>query len=141
MTSVLDYIYAKYSNRRLFFKNGWGDLHRLRRLMQEGDHAGAPRSITVRWEKRRETDVAILRQGEFLSPYDRLPLPAESKNAFFELVLPPDASRETPICIHFAATGDEGFSRRRQFFAVPLLKSGIGSLILENPYYGKRMHI
>ncbi|MCK9363928.1 MAG: alpha/beta hydrolase family protein [Syntrophales bacterium] len=138
MTSILDRVYAKHSNRLLFFKDGWGDLPRLRELMQKGDDHGAPRPIDVVWEKTLETKEAVLRQGEFLSPYNALPLPGESKKAFFELALPPDASPETPICLHLAATGDEGFSRRRALFALPLLKSGIGSLILENPYYGKR---
>jgi len=138
MTSILDHLYAKHSNRRLFFKNGWGDLPRLRELMQKGDSPGAPRPINVVWGKPLETAEAVLRQGEFLSPYNLLPLPQESKKAFFELALPRDASANTPICLHLAATGDEGFSRRRELFAIPLLKSGIGSLILENPYYGRR---
>lgn len=138
MTSVLDHIYARYSNRLLFFKDGWGDLPVLRELMRRGDNPGVSRPIRVVWKKTLETKEALLRQGEFLSPYDGLPLPGESKRAFFELALPQGASAATPVCIHLAATGDEGFSRRRQLFALPLLQSGIGSLILENPYYGKR---
>jgi hypothetical protein len=138
MTSLLDRLYASQSNRLLFFKDGWGDLPRLRELQRTGDHPGPPRIIEVRWEKTEENRTALLRRGAFTSPFTDLPLPAESRTSFFELVLPPEASRETPICLHFAATGDEGFARRRRTLALPLLQEGIGSLILENPYYGRR---
>jgi dienelactone hydrolase len=138
MTSLLDHVYARCSNRRLFFNGGWGDLPRLRNLMQDGDRQEGFHPIDVTWYNTFETEKAFFRQGEFPSPYDKLPLPAESKKAFFELVLPKNASDNPPICIHFAATGDEGFFRRRHLFAMPLLRHGIGSLILENPYYGRR---
>lgn len=138
MPSLLDRLYASQSNRRLFFGEGWGDLPRIRDLRRAGTHLGPPQPVEVRWEETFETGTAILRRGAFLSPYTDLPLPVESRTAFFELVLPPKASRETPICMHFAATGDEGFSRRRRALALPLLRDGIGSLILENPYYGRR---
>jgi len=138
MTSLLDRLYASRSNRLLFFKDGWGDLPRLRELCRVGSHRGPPRPIEVRWEETVETETALLRRGAFTSPYTDLPLPAESRTSFFELVLPPKASPKTPICIHFAATGDEGFARRRRALALPLLREGIGSLILENPYYGRR---
>ncbi len=138
MTSLLDRIYAKYSNRRLFFSDGWGHLDRLRELVREGNRHVVPRPIDVRWAKTSEKDDAFFRQGEFVSPYDGLPLPDESKRAFLEFVLPKNTSDIPPVCIHFAATGDEGFARRRNLFALPLVKSGIASLILENPYYGRR---
>ena len=138
MTSLLDRLYASLSNRLLFFKDGWGDLPRIREIYRVGSHLGPPRPIWVRWEETVETETALLHRGAFLSPYTDLPLPAESRIAFFELVLPSKAPRETPICIHFAATGDEGFDRRRSALALPLLREGIGSLILENPYYGRR---
>jgi pimeloyl-ACP methyl ester carboxylesterase len=138
MTSILDRIYASHSNKLLFFKDGWGDLPRLREMIRRGDQPGAPRSIDVLWGETRETQNAVFRQGAFLSPYSDMPLPRESEQAFFEMVMPRKAMPETPVCIHLAATGDEGFSRRRQFFALPLLKYGIGSVILENPWYGRR---
>ena len=138
MTSLLDRLYASRSNRLLFFKDGWGDLRRLREIRRMGSHLEPQRPIEVRWEESVETETALFRRGAFPSPYTDLPLPAESRNAFFELILPKGASRETPICIHFAATGDEGFARRRRALALPLLREGIGSLILENPYYGRR---
>ena len=35
-------------------------------------------------------------------------------------------------------TGDHGFNRRREYMAKPLLKNGITSVLLENPFYGLR---
>ena len=138
MTSLLDRLYASRSNRLLFFKDGWGDLPRLREIHRVGSHLGPPLPIAVRWEQSVEEGTALFRRGAFLSPYTDLPLPMESRTAFFEMVLPRRASGKTPVCIHFAATGDEGFARRRQALALPLLREGIGSLILENPFYGRR---
>jgi hypothetical protein len=138
VTSLLDRLYASQSNRLLFFKDGWGDLPRLRELHRAGYRHVPPGTIEVRWEESEERDGVLLRHGSFESPFADLPLPAASRTAYFELVLPRKASPETPICMHFAATGDEGFCRRRATFAFPLLKNGIGSLILENPYYGRR---
>lgn len=138
MTSLLDRLYACRSNRLLFFKDGWGDLPRLREIRDTGSPLKPPQPIEIRWEETKETQTALRRRGVFPSPYTDLPLPPASQNAFVELLLPNNASRKTPICIHFAATGDEGFTRRRQALASPLLREGIGSLILENPYYGRR---
>ena len=136
--SLLDRFYAKLSNRLLLFKDGWGDLPLLRELHHLDDRKGPPRIIEIAWEDIEEKEGTSFHRGSFASPFTDLPLPDESRRAYFEWILPRNASPETPICMHFAATGDEGFSRRRRAFALPLLKEGIGSLILENPYYGRR---
>jgi hypothetical protein len=44
-----------------------------------------------------------------------------------------------PIGLCYAGTGDHGYSRRRLLTAVPLINQyRIGSILLENPYYGPR---
>ncbi|CAF1300450.1 unnamed protein product, partial [Rotaria sordida] len=62
--------------------------------------------------------------------------------AHFQLVLSRDhpfGIDSIPIGICYAGTGDHGFSRRRLFTAVPLINQyPIGSILLENPYYGLR---
>jgi pimeloyl-ACP methyl ester carboxylesterase len=136
-TSLLDRLYAARSNRLLFFREGWGDLARLKELCRARAHPAASQPIEVTWEEE-ETGEALLRRGSFPSPYTDFPLPAESRKAYFELVLPRQSTPGTPVCLHFAATGDEGFARRRRALALPLIRQGIGSLILENPYYGRR---
>jgi dienelactone hydrolase len=41
------------------------------------------------------------------------------------------------VALHLAASGDQGFALRLRF-AAPLLRQGLGALVLENPYYGAR---
>jgi pimeloyl-ACP methyl ester carboxylesterase len=52
-------------------------------------------------------------------------------------MITPAGSDRAPVCIHLAGVGDEGYALRR-YFAMPLLRHGIGSVILENPFYGVR---
>ncbi|CAF4274452.1 unnamed protein product, partial [Rotaria sordida] len=60
----------------------------------------------------------------------------------FQLVLSRDhrfGIDSIPIGICYAGTGDHGFSRRSLFTVVPLINQyPIGSILLENPYYGLR---
>ena len=138
ITSLLDRFYAGFSNRRLFFSEGWGDLTRLRELHRAEVRPTPPAAIDIDWEKQETRDEGLFRRGAFTSPYSLLPLPEESRTVRFELVLPHKTTPKMPVCLHFAATGDEGFTRRRVTLALPLLKEGIASLIPENPFYGMR---
>lgn len=117
--SLLDLLYARWANRRPSFRHGWGNPI-------AGWPPLAPVEVQLEWEGRR---------GTFPSP---LPgLPDACAQAHVEWWMPRGADRDTPVCLHFAATGDEGF-RRRRLVAMPLLRRGIGSVILENPFYGLR---
>jgi hypothetical protein len=138
VASLLDRTYAAWSNRRLFFRHGWGDLSLLEEALREDEDSRPVRPVNPAWENIREEGDALLKQGSFPSPFMHPALPVESRTAHVELVLPREWNRQTPVCLHFAATGDEGFERRRTALAFPLLQHGIGSLILENPYYGRR---
>jgi hypothetical protein len=138
MTSLLDRLYASQSNKRLFFRQGWGDLPLLKDRLAAGFSIPPAQDLTMVWGQARMEKGARIRQGSFVSPFDAPGFPRESRTGHVELVLPPAATAETPVCLHFAATGDEGFARRRIVLALPLVKHGIGSLILENPFYGKR---
>jgi len=64
-------------------------------------------------------------------------LPKESSIGRLQFVKPKNVKDRLPVCILLAATGDHGFSRRFRT-AAPLATLGIGSIIIENPYYGKR---
>jgi pimeloyl-ACP methyl ester carboxylesterase len=138
MISLLDRLYASQSNKRLFFGQGWGDLPLLKDRLAAGFRIPRAQDLTVVWGPERMEKGARIRQGSFVSPFDAPGFPCESRTGHVELVLPQAATAETPVCLHFAATGDEGFARRRIVLALPLVKHGIGSLILENPFYGKR---
>jgi len=88
-----------------------------------------------------------LYEGHFKSPLvDYLPVPEECKIARFQLIEPTKEklkkinadTKIRPVSIHHASTGDHFYWRRRNFMCKPLLDHGITSIILENPYYGKR---
>lgn len=78
-------------------------------------------------------------RGFFESPVQHLPISAESRAAYFELLLPDGAGPrlKPPVCLLLASGNEQGFHRRRRT-AMMLLQHGVGALILENPYQGKR---
>jgi len=101
----------------------------------------------VRKERERKRFVHhkdLTVEGDFLSPMVKYLgefIPEEAQTAKFQMILPKKWSHPKlkPICIHLAGTGDHFFGRRRILMAKPLLKeAGIGSIILENPFYGYR---
>jgi hypothetical protein len=48
-------------------------------------------------------------------------------------------STHKPVVLHYAGTGDQGYTRRRVILAKPLMNEHkIGSVIIENPFYGTR---
>ncbi|KAA0184199.1 hypothetical protein HAZT_HAZT001255 [Hyalella azteca] len=86
----------------------------------------------------------VLYEGHFMSPFDlHLPglLPEASRKAHFQMILPHKWAKDDyrPVCIQLAGTGDHGFWKRRTWMAKPLVRDyGIGSILLENPFYGLR---
>ncbi|KAG5863000.1 hypothetical protein JTB14_000690 [Gonioctena quinquepunctata] len=147
--SRLDVIYRKILLAK-FFTKGWGSPEHLQRLFdfrkiisnRETCYPLVPEeySITMINEVKR-SDCRIL-EGKFRSPFvEYLPglVPEEVQDSYFQMILPLEWKSEyRPICIHMAGTGDHYFWRRRNIMAKPLLKAGIGAIILENPFYGIR---
>lgn len=89
--------------------------------------------------------AALCAMGTFESPVaEHLPNESNVRLVNFQIVVPHDGGLDTaiqknmPFVIHLPATGDEGFGRRRELFAKPLLKRGIASIIIQIPFYGKR---
>jgi pimeloyl-ACP methyl ester carboxylesterase len=137
-SSRVDRLYAALANRARFFSEGWGDMDALLAESPGWTDTGPPAPAEIQWLKERRQDGALIRTGHFESPYRASGFPEVCRRAYLEWILPPGAGPDTPICLHFAATGDEGFGRRRRAMALPLLRHGIASLLLENPYYGLR---
>jgi pimeloyl-ACP methyl ester carboxylesterase len=153
--SIVDWTYCRYANRHPFFPEGWGNAELVRHLIEKDVKAAEGRKIpTIRialgeavgrngsGATRSGGNGNRIIEGEFVSPYSfrwkrKETLPDFARNARFLLLEPKNPSGR--LVIFFAATGDEGYSRRR-WIAEPLLKQGISSLILENPYYGSRRH-
>jgi hypothetical protein len=123
----------------LLYRDGFGDRALLERITTSiatftparsaGDvvmrYAGPPKSV-------RGGEVRL---ASFESPAPT-PMPAECRTARVQIWTP---AREPSgaMCILLASTGDEGF-RWREGLARKLLAQGIGSVILENPFYGSR---
>lgn len=134
--SKIDIISTRFTNQFKFFKRGFGDKDFLK-LIPDVLKTIEIKPVEIRWVKERNFKRFLWKQGEFESPFERY-LPPESKNARIQMLLPPNHNEDTPICIHFAMTGDQGFTMRLFALALPLLRDGIGSIVLEIPYYGKR---
>ncbi|KRX77949.1 Uncharacterized protein T06_3146 [Trichinella sp. T6] len=132
--SFLDYIYRSVPIHKMF-ADGWGnpaDLIKLIKFRREMVKRDAGKII--------ENNSFMIYSGEFETPVVKLlpelvPLPV--RYAQFEMILPKEKQANScPLCIHMAGTGDHGFWRRRKFLALPLAQQmGIGSVLLENPFY------
>jgi len=59
MSSLLDRMYARYSNRRLFFRQGWGDMGLLKGLSPDWLQERAQAKI----KKKRQTALGSGRAG------------------------------------------------------------------------------
>ncbi|XP_020799884.1 protein ABHD18 isoform X1 [Drosophila serrata] len=149
--SKLDSLYRRMLITR-FFEKGWGKPENLRKVFQfrkiissrESCFKLVPRDYPVEITKKEISGESTLIEGQFLTPLElHLPgvVPKASQQAHFQLLIPNKwkSEKHKPVCIHLAGTGDHFFWRRRNFVAKPLLKAAnIGSIILENPFYGLR---
>ncbi len=140
----LDRLYNRVANDTDFFLEGWGDLTRwqtdgfLEPLLDFAraftDDKRAP--VEIEWGKTRRTPRLRLQYGTFRSPCAHL-LPPESHTANI-MAIWPRQGRPSGVCVHMAATGDEGFARRRLVALELARTAGIGAILLENPFYGQR---
>lgn len=126
----LDLLHARYHNDGLFFRDGFGDPSILKESLVRKE---SPALLSVAPFAPHET-TRVLR---FLSPRADI-LPAASKVVEASALLPRGWTYQTPLCVQLAATGDEGFLARQKVVSTPLQSLGIGSVVVENPYYGCR---
>jgi len=138
------------------FKAGWGDQQVLNDLtefsvtMKNANTCMHPVSNHFNVNQmnivKDKTDNKNFRTytGSFESPMNSLYpglLPLESQTCHFKMILPKkwDNENKKRICLHYAPTGDHGYYRRDSFLAQPLAKDyNMGSIIVENPFYGSR---
>ncbi|XP_058794715.1 protein ABHD18 isoform X2 [Phymastichus coffea] len=149
--SRLDAVYRSILLTK-FFTKGWGNPDNLRRIFKfrkvvsnrEACYNLISRDYPITITKDEKWSDCHVVEGQFESPFEKnLPgiMPEEAKTAYFQMILPKEWSSKKirPMCLHLAGTGDHYFWRRRNLVAKPLLKeSGIGSILLENPFYGLR---
>ena len=140
---IFDILYLPtISNRKeKLFNDGWGgkDFGQIEISPPSLKDLKELETIDIRWNAREQFNNMIVKRGSFATTTSREELPKESLICHLELIRPvEDPDGRMPVVIHFAASGDVGFERRRQILAKPLLKRGIASLIIESPYYGLR---
>lgn len=149
--SKLDAVYRSIVLAK-FFTKGWGKPDNLKRLFafrkiisnRETCRLLVEPDYSIIIDKVEKHQTYQILDGHFLSPFvNHLPevVPEESRIARFQILLPTSWPAEPlrPVCLHLAGTGDHFYWRRRILMARPLLKeAGIGSILLENPFYGSR---
>jgi hypothetical protein len=122
------------SSRNTSFGEGWGWFK------NDISFSDTPQRITVRWKNEwQHKGSYFIRTGVFCSPITvEEGFHADCTEALFEIMVPSLERNDFPICVQLAATNDQGLWKRRRFIAQPLIDRGIGSVILENAYYGAR---
>lgn len=137
--SIADHALTYALNVGPLYRGGFGDRATLDRIIESIDTFTPARpagDVMMRPEGRPSAvPGGELQLATFESPAPT-PMPAECRTARVQIWTPTRHSIGA-MCIHLAATGDEGF-RRRESFARKLLMHGIGSIVLENPFYGSR---
>ncbi|ATB30928.1 alpha/beta hydrolase family protein [Melittangium boletus] len=135
----LDALSAKLvaARRPRFFEDGWGSSALLEKLTRAPHGFAFPELHDVAMSPPRREGHLLVQEGRFPSPAAVGSLPEACQQARFQLLLPHAAGPLPPVCVFLASSGDEGFGLRR-FIAGKLARSGVGALLLENPYYGAR---
>lgn len=137
----LDELFVTTTPAGAFFAEGWGDPAIVELVRAALAAPPPPRPIILRWGSPSFALAPLVRAriGTFASPVDDGTLPPESTHARVLSLMPasPRHAPPPPVCVHLAATGEQGFARRVSL-ALPLVAQGIGAVILENPLYGLR---
>ncbi|MCP4306174.1 MAG: alpha/beta hydrolase family protein [bacterium] len=114
------------------FPGGWGDEKYVAQLNDLATLQAAPPSLEISWGPTKHLADRTVRDGRFPAITD---VPTTARTATIRIIEP--APRSTRLCLLMAAWNDHGYNTRQQL-SEELLKRGVGSLILEIPYYGSR---
>lgn len=140
MIDIFDALYIPVILKRKLFSSGWGQAACL-------DEIEMPKSLpldkikrpNIIWESKDRNLEYTIEKGHFPTIVENPLIPEETRNCHIELITPNQTEKtNTPIVVHFGASGDPCFKRRRKNLALPLLKEGIGSLLIQSPFYGTR---
>ena len=123
-------VVSRGPQRLRFFSDGWGDAAILESL--ELPTTG-PEPVDIAWEAPSQGGETRISVGSFLSPIEGLP--EASRIATVTKIEP---SSGTDRLVVLMAAWNEHDPKARLALAKRLAAAGIGSLILENPYYGSR---
>lgn len=131
---LVDRAFARSMRRSMrLYAEGFGDPARLATLVEGVASMGPEPSdpVELRWGGSRRWLGTRVRTGRFASTAS---LPPEVSTGHVEEWMPRPGA---PVCLVLATTAEEG-PRTRRGTALFLAHHGIGSLILENPFYGLR---
>jgi len=119
--------------RRLrIFPGGWGDPAAIAQLDNMQGLQASPGAVSITWRSTKHLADRTSRDGRFAATTD---VPAPAKTATVRLIEPSGGTDR--LCLLMAAWNDHGYNTRQRL-ADELVGHGIGSLILEIPYYGSR---
>ncbi|VDL78310.1 unnamed protein product [Nippostrongylus brasiliensis] len=130
------------------FTRSWGHPETFRELMKHKIEVMSKRraeqcikSLKTEMiiEKEQVTKGVRMIEGRFRSPHAVMfpnQLPGCVQWARWRAYLP--AVRRKGVCIHLAGTGDHSYIRREVGFAKGLLEEGVGSILIQNPFYADR---
>lgn len=136
--SIADHALTHALRVGLLYRNGFGDRAVLERILGEIDTYTPARPagrVVMRYGRSRSVRSGTVCEATFASPAPT-PMPDECRTARVQIWNPEDDAG-SPMCVLLAATGDEGFLWRESL-ARRLLSKGVGSIVLENPFYGSR---
>jgi len=117
-------------DRLRFFTDGWGDMSIINRAALPTD---VPRPISIEWVSNITNEGLTTSVGVFESPAEILP--SHARHGAVTRIAPEDGADRMVVLM---AAWNEHDSRARFGIARRLARRGIGSLVLENPYYGIR---
>ncbi|MEL6340067.1 MAG: alpha/beta hydrolase family protein [Myxococcota bacterium] len=121
------------------YPDGFGsqlEIERIGEHIRRYERSRRPPTLNFTLGGWRRFAAGSVRRGWFRSPTLHLRLPEASRTARFEWIQP-DEHHAGAVVLHLAASGEVGFFARR-LLARRLLRFGIASFILENPFYGSR---
>ena len=123
-------IVAHGPERLRFFTDGWGDLSVVDGIAVP---TGMPDPIRIEWITEIVENDLVTSVGIFESPSDMLP--PHARHGAVTGIRSTEGTERTVVLM---AAWNEHDSRARFGIARRLARRGIGSLVLENPYYGIR---
>ncbi|TKR93267.1 hypothetical protein L596_007756 [Steinernema carpocapsae] len=147
--SQTDLFFRRFLILSKLFTKSWGSPRSLWLIKEFRENVMAKGEIMEIIERRPpkmqinqeiKKDGIIYMDGHFKSPLmteevSEIIRP-EVSNATWRGIFP--MKRREGLVIHLAGTGDHSYFRRQWGFVEGLLKEGVASILLENPFYGTR---
>ncbi|XXY44809.1 alpha/beta hydrolase family protein [Sorangium sp. So ce269] len=135
----VDALFARLvlSREPRYFEDGWGPSALLDELARPPRAAAPPSLGDVALGPPARDGRLCVQEGQCTSPAIGPALPQACWTMRFQLLLPSGAGPRPPMCVLLAGSGDQAYSLRRPLGAA-LARHGVGTLLPEQPYCGRR---